>query len=46
MERKDNIIEIICYDELINDYEFGLRIYLTGRIRDVQDYSELLVYKN
>jgi len=40
MEKKDNVTEIIRDDELINDYVFGLRIYLTGRKGDLQDYSD------
>lgn len=40
MDKKDNITEIIFDDELINNCKFGLRICLTGRRGDVQDYSE------
>ncbi len=39
MNGENNMIDTIRDDELINDYEFGKRIYLTGLIEDMQDFS-------
>ena len=39
MQRDHIMKEIILDDELINDYEFGMRVYLTGIIEDMQDFS-------
>ena len=39
MKGKDNMTNILLDDELINDYEFGMRVYLTGIIGDIQDFS-------
>lgn len=39
MNDKDNMTKILLDDELINDYEFGMRVYLTGLIEDMQGFS-------
>ena len=39
METKNKIGDIIRDDELINDYEFEMRIYLTGLIEGIKEFS-------
>ena len=39
METNDKIKEIILDDVLINDYEFGVRIYLKGLGEYMQEFS-------
>lgn len=40
MDTNDKMKEIILDDELINDYQFGARIYLTGLVEDLKEFSE------
>jgi hypothetical protein len=35
----DKLTAIICDDEMINDYEFGRRIYLSEQIEDMDNFS-------
>ncbi len=39
MKRNDKMKEVILDDELINDYEFGVRVYLVGLVEDIQEFS-------
>lgn len=39
MQRDDIMQEIILDDELINDYEFGRKIYMTFLVKDMNEFS-------